>query len=151
MIRAYTGEDQEKLSLLLRLNTPLYFHPAEEQDFIYYLENHAQNYFVVEHANTIIGCGGINYFDGGKTARISWDINILGHHAPECAGKRVWPYTNQYRIDQIKSNPTVERIVVRTTQMVYRFYQKSGFELIKTEKDFWAEDFDLYQMELKIK
>jgi len=42
-------------------------------------------------------------------------------------------------------------VMVRTTQLMYRFCQKSGFELIKTEKDFWAEGFDLYQMELKIK
>jgi len=146
MIRAYTGEDLEKLIQLLRLNTPLYFHPAEEQNFIYYLENHAQNYFVVELDNIVIGCSGINYLDDGKIARISWDIMH-----PHAQGKGFGRILTQYRIDQIKSNPTVERIMVRTTQLVYPFYQKSGFALIKTEKDFWTEGFDLYQMELRIK
>jgi hypothetical protein len=40
-------------------------------------------------------------------------------------------------------NPTV-----RTTQLVYPFYQKLGFEIRKSEPDFWAPGFDLVEMEL---
>lgn len=146
MIRVYTSKDKGKLIELLRLNTPEFFHPEEEQDFIDYLENHSQNYFVIEDANTIIGSGGINYFDDGKIARISWDMIH-----PNVQGNGLGSKLTQYRIDQIKTKPEVEVIIVRTTQLVYKFYQKLGFELIKTEKDFWAKGFDLYQMELKVK
>jgi [ribosomal protein S18]-alanine N-acetyltransferase len=146
MIRAYNSADQGKLVELLRLNTPLFFHPDEEQDFIYYLENHAQHYFVLEDSNTIIGSGGINYFDQDRTARIAWDIIH-----PDFQAKGFGSKLTQYRIEQIKLNPGVEGITVRTTQLVYKFYEKSGFELLKTEPDFWAQGFDLYHMELKIK
>ena len=147
MIRAYNSGDTEKLLELLRLNTPAFFHPEEEKDFINYLENHSQNYFVVEDSNRIIGSGGFNFgFDNGKTARISWDI-----FHPHFQGKGIGRKLTLYRIDQIRENPEVEVIIVRTTQLVYKFYQKLGFELVKIQKDFWAEGFDLYQMEIKIK
>jgi [ribosomal protein S18]-alanine N-acetyltransferase len=54
----------------------------------------------------------------------------------------------QYRINQINENPKIELIVVRTTQLVYKFYEKMGFKLEKVEKDFWAKNFDLYQMQM---
>lgn len=145
MIRPYTNSDKEKLVELLRLNTPEFFAVAEEKDFIEYLEHHSQNYFVVEDSGTIIGSGGFNWFDGGKTARISWDIMH-----PDFQGKGIGKELTLYRINQIKENPAVSLIVVRTTQLVYKFYEKIGFKLEKTEKDFWAKGFDLYQMTLDV-
>lgn len=147
MIRKYTSRDQEKVVELLRLNCPEFFDLSEEEDFIGYLQQDSQNYFVVEGSGTIIGSGGINYgFDGGKTARISWDIIH-----PVQQGKGVGKSLTLYRIDQIKQNPAVEMISVRTTQLVYPFYQKLGFVVERTEKDYWAKGFDLYQMALYLK
>jgi ribosomal protein S18 acetylase RimI-like enzyme len=146
MIRAYTSEDKEKLVALLRLNTPQYFHREEEEDFIYYLEQHAQNYFVVEDTNTIIGSGGINYLADNREARISWDIVH-----PDYQGKGIGRLLTQFRMDLIKTNPEVDVIVVRTTQLVYKFYERMGFILERTEKDFWAKGFDLYQMKIPLK
>jgi ribosomal protein S18 acetylase RimI-like enzyme len=145
MIRPYTESDQEGLIKLLRLNTPEYFDSSEEADFIEYLKHHSQNYFVVEVAGSIIGSGGFNWFDEGKTARISWD---LIH--PEFQRKGVGKELTLYRINEIRKNPKVNLIRVRTSQMVYPFYQKIGFKLEKTEKDFWAKGYDLYQMILEV-
>lgn len=146
MIREYTNVDQEKLLEILRLNTPEFFDASEEKDFVEYLEYHAQNYFVVEDSGIIIGAGGFNPgFDSGRTVRISWD---LIH--PSFQGKGIGTKLTLYRIAQIKKIPDVEKIVVRTTQLVYPFYQKIGFELEKAEKDFWAKGFDLYQMKLEL-
>jgi len=146
MIRPYSGDDKTKLVQLLQLNTPKYFHESEEQDFIEYLDQHVQHYFVVEQAGVILASGGINYVENGRIARISWD---LVH--PNYQGQGIGRELTQYRIDLIKENSAVEKIVVRTTQLVYKFYQKLGFELVETRKDFWAKGFDLYQMELPVK
>ncbi|MGV3597780.1 MAG: hypothetical protein ACO1PI_07905 [Bacteroidota bacterium] len=53
-------------------------------------------------------------------------------------------------MEQIKTHPNIKTIEVRTTQLVYPFYQKHGFTLMETIKDYWAEGFDLYRMEMKI-
>lgn len=147
MIRPYTSRDQERLVALLRLNTPEFFDASEEKDLIEYLEHHSQNYFVVEDYGTIVGAGGFNLgFDDGKTARISWDFIH-----PDFQGKGIGKKLTLYRIDEIKKDPIVRVIIVRTTQLVYEFYQKIGFVLEKVEKDYWAKGFDLYQMKMPIK
>ncbi|NDK55156.1 GNAT family N-acetyltransferase [Pontibacter fetidus] len=145
MIRPYTSSDKTALIDLLKLNTPLYFAEAEEADFIEYLEQHLEDYFVVEEAGAIVGAGGINYFSDDKIARLSWDIVH-----PAYQGKRIGSQLTQHRINHIKANPGINTIVVRTTQLAYPFYQKMGFTLVKTEKDYWAKGFDLYEMYLSL-
>ncbi|TNE54958.1 MAG: N-acetyltransferase [Bacteroidetes bacterium] len=145
-IRPYQSTDREQLLELLRLNTPTYFAPEEEADFIEYLEQHLEEYFVVEGAGKIVGCGGINYLKNNTEARISWDMIH-----PDFQGKGLGSRLTRHRIDCILEHPKVRVIVVRTTQLVYPFYQKSGFVLIKTEPDYWAPGFDLYHMEWKVR
>lgn len=74
MIRNYTKKDKSTLIELLRQNTPEYFDPSEERDFIKYLDHEVEDYFVYEEHSKIIGAGGINYFIEDKLARISWDM-----------------------------------------------------------------------------
>lgn len=145
MIRPYIKQDKEKVTDLLRLNTPRYFDISEERDLIKYLDNFADNYFVVEEDGVVIGSGGFNLFDEHKIARISWDM-IHPAHQGKGTGKKL----TLYRINEIRNKNEVELITVRTTQLVYRFYEKLGFELEKTEKDFWAKGFDLYQMNMPL-
>ena len=47
-IRPYTPADDESIIALLRLNTPQYFAPEEEQDLRDYFASHIDRYFVVE-------------------------------------------------------------------------------------------------------
>ncbi|MBC5775486.1 GNAT family N-acetyltransferase [Pontibacter sp. KCTC 32443] len=145
MIRPYTPTDKPSLIALLKLNIPLYFAEAEEADFIEYLEQHLEDYFVVEEDNIIVGAGGINYFPDEKLVRISWDIVH-----PAYQGKGIGSSLMQHRINYIRKQPGVNLIVVRTTQLVYPFYQKMGFKLVKTERDYWAEGFDLYEMHMPL-
>ena len=144
MIRKYTDKDKPKVIQLLRKNTPAYFDISEEEDFENYLENEIEDYYVIEENAEIIGAGGINYFTQQKLARISWDI-IDPKHQGNGIGKKL----TQYRINYLNNNPKIEFIIVRTTQLTFQFYEKMGFELDKTKKDFWAKGFDLYQMKMK--
>ena len=146
MIRKYTKKDKSKIIELLRQNTPEYFDTSEESDFENYLDNEVEDYFVYEENSKIIGAGGINYFPEEKIARISWDMIDQ-----KSQGKGIGKKLMQYRINHLSENPAIELIIVRTTQLVYKFYEKMGFELEKVEKDFWAKNFDLYQMKLKNK
>ena len=59
---------------LLRLNTPRYFAPEEAADLDAYLERERELYYVLLHEERIVGCGGINFADGGTVGKISWDM-----------------------------------------------------------------------------
>ena len=145
MIRPYTFNDKPQLLHLLQLNTPQYFDPTEEAEYIHYLDQELEDYFVVEEKGKIIGCGGINYFPDEKTARISWDMLH-----PDFQGKGIGSRLLQHRINHIRANPDYTHIVVRTSQLAFKFYEKGGFRLQKIEKDFWAAGYDLYQMLIEI-
>ena len=145
MIRPYIIEDKEALLSILRCNIPLYFDESEEVDFIEYLDKQAENYFIIEQGTKLIGGGGINYFPETMLARISWDIIH-----PDFQGKGMGKKLTLFRINQIKENPTIRLIKVRTSQLAYKFYVKLGFELERIEKDFWAKGFDLYQMKIEL-
>jgi len=145
-IRPYTKNDKVAVIALLRSNTPLFFAPAEEKDFIEYLDKEIEDYFVVEENLEIIAAGGINYFTKERKARISWDFI-----EPNSQGKGLGRKLTEHRINHLNQNHEIDLIIVRTTQLVYKFYQKMGFKLMKVEKNYWAKNFDLYHMELNNK
>lgn len=144
MIRHYTHTDKSAVLTLLKCNTPKYFDTSEEKDLDYYLEHHLEDYFVVLNDSKLIGAGGINYFYKEKTARLSWDIIH-----PDSQGKGIGSQLTQYRINLIHQNPKIDLIMVRTSQLTFRFYEKMGFELDHVQRDFWSKGYDLYQMTLK--
>jgi|SRR5690554_1463478 ribosomal-protein-alanine N-acetyltransferase len=144
LIREYKDSDKDEVVNLLRLNTPTYFKVEEEKDLVYYLENEIEKYYVMEEGHQIIGCGGINLEDDKTRGIISWGIMH-----PKFQKKRLGTLLLKYRISVLNSINTVNKITVRTTQLTYEFYQKMGFRLIEVKKDYWAEGFDLYKMELK--
>lgn len=144
-IRPFQKNDIDQLLRLLRLNTPEYFSPNEQEDFIYYLNFESENYFVLSDGKEIVGCGGYNFWDEGKTARISWDILHPNHQ-----GKGYGSHILEFRLNKIRQIKSVENIVVRTSQLVYRFYEKFGFQTVEIVKDYWDEGFDLYYMMQKV-
>lgn len=141
IIRPYQSSNLKDVITLLQLNTPKYFAPEEEKDLHHYLQYEKEQYYVLTAGDEVAGCGGINFSADGATAKISWDI-----FHPQHQGKGYGTLLLQYRIQQIKSNPQVQTISVRTSQLVYLFYQRNGFVLKEIAKDFWAPGFDMYYM-----
>jgi ribosomal-protein-alanine N-acetyltransferase len=141
-IRPYENRDKPAVLNLLKLNTPAYFAPEEEPDLIYYLDNEIESYFVLEVNNMIVGCGGFNFSGDQATGKISWDI-----FHPDHQGKSYGSMLVQYRIDRLKEFKGLQTIIVRTTQLVYRFYEKQGFKLNEVVENYWAPGFHLYKME----
>lgn len=144
MIRPYIDSDKNTLLELITLNIPKYFETSEKEDFNDYLNHQREDYFVLEEDGKIVGSGGINYFLKSNSARISWDIIHPNFH-----GKGLGKKLTLFRINLLKKNPNIHFVIVRTSQHVFQFYEKMGFELEKVDKNFWAEGFDLYQMRLE--
>ncbi len=111
----------------------------------HYLDNETEDYFVVEQDSKIIGCGGINYEPGINAAIISWDIIH-----PNYQGFGIGEKLLLYRIKEIKNDAIYKKIIVRTSQHTFKFYNKLGFKLLKTTKNYWAKGIDLYYMALNL-
>ncbi len=123
-IREYKSIDKSSVMNLIRLNTPEYFAPEEENDFSNYLDNEKELYYVLLFNEKIVGCGGINFAENKTIGKISWDILH-----PEYQGKSLGTRLLEYRIEKLESIKSVQKITVRTSQIAYQFYEKQGFEL----------------------
>ena len=141
-IREYKSIDKSSVMNLIRLNTPEYFAPEEENDFSNYLDNERELYYVLLFNEKIVGCGRINFAKNKTIGKISWDILH-----PEYQGKSLGTRLLEYRIEKLESIKSVQKITVRTSQVAYQFYEKQGFELKEIKKDYWAKGFDMYKME----
>ena len=141
-IREYKSIDKSSVMNLIRLNTPEYFAPEEENDFSNYLDNEKELYYVLLFNEKIVGCGGINFAENKTIGKISWDILH-----PEYQGKSLGTRLLEYRIEKLEPIKSVQKITVRTSQVAYQFYEKQGFELKEIKKDYWAKGFDMYKME----
>ncbi|MCE3294561.1 MAG: family acetyltransferase [Crocinitomicaceae bacterium] len=145
MIRPYQISDRESVLKLFHLNCPAAFAESEFDDLTFYLNHHLEDYFVLESGNEILACGGINSTENPTQFKISWDIVHPEHH-----GKGLGKQLLEYRVDFAREKLTAHHLTVRTSQLAYRFYEKSGFQLEETQPDYWAKGFDLYRMELKL-
>ncbi|CDA85795.1 acetyltransferase GNAT family [Bacteroides sp. CAG:754] len=141
-IREYQPTDKNAVIDLIRQNTPAYFAQEEEADFSNYLDSERELYFVLLFNNEIVGCGGINFTEDKTCGKISWDIIH-----PQHQGKSLGTQLLKYRIEKLKSVGSIRKITVRTSQLVYKFYEKQGFTLKEIKKDYWAKGFDMYNME----
>ncbi|TAF65016.1 MAG: GNAT family N-acetyltransferase [Cytophagales bacterium] len=142
-IRAYETTDKNEVINLIRLNTPAYFAVEEEEYLHKYLEAERELYYVLLYDQKLVGCGGINFADNNTTGKISWDILH-----PDYQGKSLGTKLLKHRIDKLNSIDGVQKIIVRTSQVAYKFYEK---QLLEIKKDYWAEGFDMYNMEYKQK
>tara|TARA_B110000285_G_scaffold234402_1_gene311224 strand:+ start:2948 stop:3142 length:195 start_codon:yes stop_codon:yes gene_type:complete len=55
-----------------------------------------------------------------------------------------------HRLSLLKSEKSIQKIIVRTSQITFLFYEKFGFELKEVKKDYWSKGFDLYHMEIDL-
>lgn len=143
MIRPYVKNDKADVLALIGKNTPAFFDPSEAVDFEHYLDHQIEDYFVYEKDATILGAGGINYEPQNKVAVISWDMVDPSFH-----GHGIGRQLTQHRIDTIRKKVAYDKIIVRTSQLTHKFYEKMGFGLVRVVKDFWAKGYDLYEMHI---
>lgn len=141
-IRRYHPNDKPALLNLLRLNSPDYFAPEEEQEFDHYLDHEIEDYFVICMDDLPVGCGGINYEEEKTVGIISWDM-VHPDFQKQSLGSKLL----QYRINILNTMPDIQRIIVRTSQLTDRYYEKMGFKLINVVENHWADGYHLYLME----
>ncbi len=145
MIRPYRPSDQQALLEILKLNVPTYFDQMEVAEFEEYLKEHAASYLTIEHHDKIVGGTGYLLTDSNTIGHVRW---IFFH--PDSAGHGLGGEAMDYCLGKFRSMPTVRKLIVTTSQLAYRFFEKFGLVLIKTEKDYWGKGLDLYWMEMEL-
>lgn len=146
LIRQYQPADKAQILELLQRNTPEFFAEEEMEELDNYLELFSDNYFVSESEGKIAGAGGFNLMDDGITVRLSWDIIH-----PDFHGKGLGRELVLFRLERIKQIPKRTTVQVRTSQLVWKFYEKLGFSLDQVQADYWAPGFDLYDMSCQLR
>ena len=141
MIRPYNLADKEPLLNIFKLNIPKYFDPIEINEFVNYLDIKGGTYFTVEFKNEIVGGIGYEVRESDESGRINW---IFFH--PDFSRLGLGKKAVEHCLAILKSNPKVDILIVRTSQLAYQFFEKCGYKLIETEKDYWAKGLDLYLM-----
>lgn len=143
MLRPYTPADKPQLIELFLQNTPQYFCPPEQQDLEAFLEEEeADAYFVIEEEGQILACGGYAIEDNE-----GWLCWYMVH--PRRHGKGLGGQIVQRSLDEMRAMPNINKLVVRTSQLVYPFYEKFGFKLLSTQNDYWGSGMHLYHMEMQ--
>lgn len=130
------------LEKIFKSNMPLYFADHELPEFLTFLDDNTDPYYVICDAGRAVGCGGITLDEDDKV-HLTWGMVEQAEHK-----KGFGSYLLNYRIEQSKQLYPGKIIELRTTQHAWQFFEKYGFMLLATEKDFWAKGLDLYLMEL---
>lgn len=144
VITPFTKQNMQEVSDLLQLNMPEYFHPNEEENLMDYLQMHGDNYFIARINNKPIGACGY-HITAENEGRISWTFIH-----PSFKGKGVGKALVCHCLEMIERHP-VNKIIVWTSNLSWKFYEKFGFILKTIKKDHWAKGIDLYYMETEKK
>jgi N-acetylglutamate synthase-like GNAT family acetyltransferase len=143
MIRPFQVTDTAPLLQLFRWNTPEYFGEEEVAHFEIYLASQPTDFFVMELDKVIVGCAGYSYQEAILTGQVSWFV-----FHPEYQGQGLGTKILNFCLAQLKKEQKMQKIIVRTSQLVEGFFSKAGFKTTYKEKDYWAPGYDLYVMEL---
>ncbi|NOG45856.1 MAG: GNAT family N-acetyltransferase [Calditrichaeota bacterium] len=143
LIRKYNENDKLELIRIFKRNTPKFFDIKETDDFIEYLDLDGENYFVIEIENKIVGGIGVQIENQHKIGRITW---IFFH--PDYSGKGLGKFSVEHCLGLFSKNPNIKKVIVTTSQLAYKFFEKFNFIHTNTEKNYWGKGLHLYTMEL---
>lgn len=142
MIKPYKPTDKERLLKIFSFNTPKYFDKNEINDFEEYLMQKAETYLTIEVNNNIVG--GIGYYinENDKSGRITWIF-----FDPSYSGQGLGKQSVEHCLKILSKDKRVEKFIVTTSQLAYKFFDKFDYSISRIEKNYWGEGLDLYKME----
>ena len=145
--RSYHPEDKERLREIFRSNCPKYFDPADEEEFIDFLENYTDaNYLVALFDDVIVGCGG--HYRKGEMYGIAWGMFESG----SIGSRRLLKVADDFYHaieEKILAEKTGYPIRINTTQLMEKMFNRYGFKTYEILLDGFGSGLDEYRMEKK--
>jgi N-acetylglutamate synthase-like GNAT family acetyltransferase len=143
-MRQYTSDDLSRCLTLFESNVPEYFSPSEHSLLEHYLRAAPKHFYVLENGDSgIVACGGFDLRPDKNGAKLRWDI-VLRSEQRRGLGSRLLTE----RLEQLSQDPTVQRVLVDTSQFTAGFYKRMGFALIRQTPDGIAPGFDDCELHL---
>lgn len=139
---AYSKENKEQLLEIFKQNIPTYFAIHELEEFSSYLDIMPESYLCIYSNDKLIGGIGYEIRLSGNSGRINW---IFLH--PTYFGKGAGKKAVLHCLEILSTQKEVKKYLVRTSQLVFPFFEKLGFKTNLIQKDYWAIGLDLYEME----
>lgn len=140
-IRDFGPADRDDLFDAFRLNVPVYFAAEEEQKLVRFIAHERQYFLVMEVDDKVVGCCGYMLDGITQEGKLTW---VFFH--PAYQGMGFGQKLVGHCMQQIARNKNINQVIVRTSQLAGRFFEKLGFELIHKEKDYWGKGLDLHYM-----
>lgn len=143
-IRLYDPSDKAACLALFDSNVPRYFDASERPAFEDFLNQPTGEYFVIEKAGAICGCGGFRKEDRGQ-ARFTWGMVDNAHH-----GSGLGRLLAEHRLQAIEASGSFVEAELFTTPQIAPFFAKFGFQPVHLETDGFAPGMDKVQMILRL-
>lgn len=142
--RSYQCEDKPRLLEILSSNTPKYFNHGEGQYFIDFLDNYAdENYLVVISGEKIIGCGG--HYTKENMHGIAWvmfERGSVGSGQLLTVAHKFYSEMENRILEEGKNYP----VLINTTQLMENLFNSYGFETYEIVTNGFGEGLDEYKM-----
>ena len=151
-IKPYAPEHKQRLLDIFKSNMPLYFADLELPLFDAFLDgdiNARRPYWIICKDDIIVACGGIGINEPTKYTKEPHVIMCWGMAHRDFHKQGFGKLLLELRIQESKKIFPATKIALGTTQHTFSFFEKYGFKTVHYEKDHWAKDLDLYQMELE--
>lgn len=142
-IRAYRDEDFQACMEIFESNIDPYFSVSEREEFATYIRDNGESYLVLEDSRGIIACGG--YAIEKDAGVFCWGMVARQYH-----GTGLGRELSLARIEHLRQQPGVKRIVLNTSQHTTGFYERFGFKITKVSPDGYGPGLDCCDMEVAV-
>ena len=143
-VRPYRPSDKEACLKIFDSNTPKYFLSNEKDIFAKYLDNHGEEYLIIENSQgQPVACGGsVIGLDGGA-ASFCWGMVHKDWH-----GKGLGRFLLTNRLRALAQIPKMRLIRLDTSQKSVEFFMKWGFKTYRITQNHYGPDLHRYEMYL---
>ena len=143
LVRAYTPADREACLAIFDSNTPPFFAPDERGEYVQFLDEEAESYFIVESDGNILACGGYILIPRTPAAIVAWTMVARGQHR-----RGIGHLLLQAILERVRQEPGVQIVRLRTSQHASGFFERLDFTTHHIVEHGYGPDLHQYGMGL---
>lgn len=145
LFRDYQVADLEACLAVFDSNMPKYFAASEREEYLEFLNDpdDRQQYLVLEQDKKIVGCGGYYVATNANWGGLSFGMVTRDLHGTGLGKKLLLT-----RLKRLAEFQEVQEIILDTSQYIFRFFQKLGFEVLQITPNGYGNRMDRYDMRL---